>query len=68
MATSLLMSTQDFLKLSFPMFPYNEIFKVKSDLISETSTNFSQISEVVPELQVPKIYAYESAKIQVMTS
>ena len=51
-AMSLSGSTQDFLKLSFQMFPWNEIFKVISDLIFEISTlryfeitNFSQISE-----------------------
>ena len=56
-ATSLSGSTQDFLKLSFHMFPWNEIFKATSDLIFEISTlryfkipNFSQISEVVWEL------------------
>ena len=40
-ATSLSGSTQDFLKLSFHMYPYNEIvkfLKVKSDSIFETST------------------------------
>ena len=37
-ATSLSGSTSDFLKLSFHMFPYNKILKVKSDLIFETST------------------------------
>ena len=39
-ATSLSGSTREFLKLSFHMFPYNEILKVlkaKSDLIFETS-------------------------------
>ena len=36
-AMSLSGSTRDFLKLSFNMFPYNEIFEVKSDLIFETS-------------------------------
>ena len=56
-ATSLSGSTQDFLKLSFQMFPWNEIFKVTYDLIFEISTlkyfeitNFSQISEAVWEL------------------
>ena len=41
-ATSLSGSAQDFLKLSFHMFAYNEILKVskvKSDLIFETSTS-----------------------------
>ena len=41
MATSLSGGTRDFLKLSFHMFPYNEIFKfskVKSELIFEKST------------------------------
>ena len=37
-ATSLSGSTQDFLKLLFHMFPWNEIFKVTSDLIFEIST------------------------------
>ena len=39
--TSLSGSARDFMKLSFHMFPYNEVlkvFKVKSDLIFETST------------------------------
>ena len=39
--TSFSGSTTDFQKLSFHMFPYNEIlrvFKIKSDLIFETST------------------------------
>ena len=55
--TSLSGSTQDFLKLSFHMFPWNEIFEVTSDLIFEISTlryfeipNFSQVSEGVWEL------------------
>ena len=55
-ATSLSGSTQDFLKLSLYMFPWNEISKVTSDLIFEISTlryfeipNFSQISESVGE-------------------
>ena len=65
-AASLSGSTRDFLKLSFHMFPYNEIFqkfsKVKSDLIFETSTpkylsipNFKQISEGVWELRASEI-------------
>ena len=40
-AASLSLSARDFLKLSFRMFPYNEILKfskVKSYLIFETST------------------------------
>ena len=56
-ATSLSESTQDFLKFSFHMFLWNEIFKVTSDLIFEISTlryceipNFSQIIEGVWEL------------------
>ena len=56
-AMSLSGSTQDFLKLSFRMFPVNETFKVTSDLIFEISTlryfeipSFSQISEGVWEL------------------
>ena len=42
MATSLSGGTRDFLKLSFHMFPYNEIkkfLKVKSELIFEKSTS-----------------------------
>ena len=46
MATSFSGGTQDFLKLSFHMFPYNEILKVfkkflkvKSELIFEESTS-----------------------------
>ena len=64
-ATSLSGSTRDFLQLSYHMFPYNEIlkvFKVKSDLIFETSTpkylqipNFSQLSEGVWELRASEI-------------
>ena len=41
MVTSLSGGTRDFLKLSFYMFPYNEILKfskVKSELIFEEST------------------------------
>ena len=56
-ATSLSGSTKDFLKLSFHMFPWNETFKVTSDLIFEISvlryfeiSNFSQIGEGVWEL------------------
>ena len=56
-ATSLSGNTQDFLKLPFHMFPWNEILKVTSDLIFEISIlryfelpNFSQISEKVWEL------------------
>ena len=56
-ATSLSGSTQDFLKLSLHMFPWNEIFEVTSDLIFEIGnlryfeiSNFSQISEGVWEL------------------
>ena len=57
MATSLSGGTRDFLKISFHMFPYNEILKVfksKSELIFEESTskypqipNFSEISQGV---------------------
>ena len=64
-AMSLSESTRDFLKFSFHMFPYNEILKfskVKSDLVSETSTpkylqmpNFTQISEAVWELRASEI-------------
>ena len=46
MATSLTGSTQDFLKLSLHMFPYNEILKVfesKSELIFEIGTSKYQI-------------------------
>ena len=39
MATSLSGGTRDFLKLSFHMFPYNEILKVKSEMIFEESTS-----------------------------
>ena len=42
MATSLSGGTRDFLKLSFHMFPYNEILKVfksKSELIFEENTS-----------------------------
>ena len=56
-AMSLSGSIQDFLKLSFHMFPWNKIFKVASDLIFEISKlryfeipNFSQIRERVWEL------------------
>ena len=66
MATSLSGGTQDFLKLSFHMFPYNEIlkvFKVKSDLIFEESTskypqtqNFSEISKGVWKLRASETY------------
>ena len=64
-ATSLSGSTGDFLKLSFHMFPHNEIlkvFKVKSELIFEKSTpkyleipNFSEINEGLRELRASKI-------------
>ena len=64
-AMSLSGSTQDFLKLSFHMFPYNKIFKVfkvTSDLIFEISTqrylkipNFRQISEGIRELRASEI-------------
>ena len=62
MATSLSGGTQDFLKLSFHMFPYNEILKVKSELIFEESTskyfqipNFNEISQGVWELRASEI-------------
>ena len=66
MATSLSGGTRDFLKLSFYMFPYNEILivfkKVKSELICEESTskypqipNFSGISQGVWELRAFEI-------------
>ena len=52
MVTSLSGGTRDFLKLSFDMFPYNVILKVKSELIFEESTskypqipNSSEISQ-----------------------
>ena len=65
MATSLSGSTRDFLKTSFHMFPYNEIFKflkVTSDLIFEIiilryfqMPNFSQISKRIWELRASEI-------------
>ena len=66
MATSLSGSTQDFLKTSFHMFPYNEIFKsflkVTSDLIFEKiilryfqMPNFSQINKGIWELRASEI-------------
>ena len=65
MTTSLSGGTRDFRKLSFHMFPYNEIlkvFKVKSELIFEESTskypqipNFSKISQGVCELRASEI-------------
>ena len=78
MATSLSRGTRDFLKLSFHMFPYNEILKVskvKPLFIFEEGTskypqipNFSEISQGVWELQASEIYGYALAKVQVMTS
>ena len=62
----------DFLKLSFHMFPYNEILKVYSCNHSTQKylhiRNFSQISEEFWELRVSKIFADVLAKILVMTS
>ena len=65
MATSLSGGTRYFLKLSFHMFPYNEIlkvFKVKFELIFEEITskypqiqNFSKISQKVWELRASEI-------------
>ena len=62
MVTSLSGSSRDFLKLSFHMFPYNEILKVKSELIFEKSSkkylqiaNFSEISQGIWELQASEI-------------
>ena len=56
MATSLSGSTRDFLKLSFHMFPYDEISKfskVKSELIFESLTpvpNFMIIGAITTKL------------------
>ena len=65
MAMNLSGSTRDFLKLSFHMFPYNEIlkvFNVKSEFIFEESTskypqvpNFREISQAVWELRASEI-------------
>ena len=65
MATSLSGGTRDCLKLSFHMFPYNEILKVlkvKSELIFQESTskypkipNFSKISQGGWELLASEI-------------
>ena len=51
MATSLSVSTRDFLKLSFNMFPYNEILKVSkvnSELI------FEEASQNTSKYQIPR--------------
>ena len=70
-ATSLSRSTQDFLQLSFHMFPYNEILKIKSDLIFETSTpKYTQIANV-GQISEKKSVSYERLKFrptQVMAS
>ena len=59
MATSWLRITRDFLKLTFLMFPYNEILKVKSELIFDKGTpntsNFSEISQGLWELRASEI-------------
>ena len=69
MATSLSGGTRDFLKLSFYMFPYNEIlkvFKVKSELIFEESTSrYPQIPNF-SELAVRGFGSYEHLKFRPM--
>ena len=67
--------SESYCSICFLVTKFDKFLKVKSDFISETSTqkylqipNFSQINEGVWELRVSEIIACTLAKIQVMTS
>ena len=67
-ATTLLRRNRDFLNLSFHMFPCNEIlevFKVKSDLISEISTQKYSVYQISAK-SVKGFGSYEYLKFRPM--
>ena len=71
MATSLSGSARDFLKLSFHMFPYNEILKVskvKSELIFEKASQNTSKYQISAKLVGGGGWELRAAKIQFMTS